>query len=50
MTDNGLIGLFRPPMLHCCPPLVISEPELRDGFLRLSKALETLDALVIAHT
>lgn len=50
MTDNGLIGLFRPPLLHCCPPLIISEHELRDGFARLSRSLETLDALVIAHT
>jgi len=49
MTDNGLMGLFRPPLLHCCPPLVITEPELRDGFERLSKALETLDAAVLAH-
>jgi len=50
MLENGLMGLFRPPLLHCCPPLVITEPELRDGFERLSKALETLDASVMAHT
>jgi len=43
MFDHGLWGLFRPPLLHCAPPLVISESELRDGFSRLDKALSTLD-------
>lgn len=40
---NGLISLFRPPLLHCSPPLVISEAELRDGFRRVSKSLTVLD-------
>lgn len=44
LGDHGLIALFRPPLLHCCPPLVITEAELRDGFKRLSGALESLDA------
>jgi len=44
LRDHGLIALFRPPLLHCCPPLVITEDELRDGFQRLSAALTTLDA------
>jgi len=44
LRENGLIALFRPPLLHCCPPLVITEEQLRDGFQRLSKALTTLDA------
>jgi len=43
MFENGLWGLFRPPLLHCAPPLIITEPELRDGFARLDKALATLD-------
>jgi len=43
MFANGLWGLFRPPLLHCAPPLVITEEELRDGFQRLDKALESLD-------
>lgn len=43
LRDNGLIALFRPPLLHCCPPLVVSEEELRDGFARLSNALVSLD-------
>jgi adenosylmethionine-8-amino-7-oxononanoate aminotransferase len=44
LRENGLMALFRPPLLHCCPPLVISETELRDGFQRLSTALAQLDA------
>merc|ERR1712072_1193553 len=43
LRHNGLISLFRPPLLHCCPPLIISEEELRDGFQRLSRALRQLD-------
>merc|ERR1719498_2269217 len=43
MFDNGLWGLFRPPLLHCAPPLVINEAELRDGFSRLDRALDSLD-------
>jgi len=46
MRENGLISLFRPPLLHCAPPLVITEAELRDGFRRLSQALCVLDASV----
>ena len=43
MTKNGLIGLFRPPLLHCAPPLTITEAELRDGFRRLDLSLKVLD-------
>jgi len=43
LRENGLMALFRPPLLHCCPPLVITEAELRDGFQRLSTSLNTLD-------
>jgi len=45
MFENGLWGLFRPPLLHCAPPLVINEEELLDGFQRLDKALDSLDNL-----
>jgi len=44
LREHGLMALFRPPLLHCCPPLVIKEDELRDGFKKLSSALSTLDA------
>jgi len=43
MQAEGLVGLFRPPHLHCAPPLVITEPELLDGFNRLDLALTVLD-------
>ncbi|CAE8630467.1 unnamed protein product, partial [Polarella glacialis] len=43
MRDEGLFALFRPPLLHCAPPLIINEEELRDGFRRLDKALDVLE-------
>ena len=42
-TENGLIGLLRPPHLHVAPPLTITEDELMDGFERQDKALDALD-------
>jgi adenosylmethionine-8-amino-7-oxononanoate aminotransferase len=42
-TENGLIGLLRPPHLHVAPPLIISEDELMDGFERQDRALYALD-------
>jgi len=42
-TENGLIGLVRPPHLHVAPPLIISKEELLDGFARNDKALYELD-------
>eukprot|EP00557_Chaetoceros_sp_GSL56_P008658 CAMPEP_0176495020 /NCGR_PEP_ID=MMETSP0200_2-20121128/10426_1 /TAXON_ID=947934 /ORGANISM="Chaetoceros sp., Strain GSL56" /LENGTH=497 /DNA_ID=CAMNT_0017892855 /DNA_START=174 /DNA_END=1667 /DNA_ORIENTATION=+ len=42
-TENGLMGLLRPPHLHVAPPLIISESELMDGFERQDKALYALD-------
>mmetsp|Transcript_123403 Transcript_123403/g.237908 ORF Transcript_123403/g.237908 Transcript_123403/m.237908 type:complete len:547 (+) Transcript_123403:86-1726(+) len=47
LLENGLMALFRPPLLHCCPPLVITEAELRDGFKRLSAALMHLDKALV---
>ena len=41
MKDEGLISLFRNCMIHVAPPLIITEPELRDGFNRLHRALKT---------
>jgi len=43
LTRNGLIGLFRSPMLHICPPLIITEEELTDLFARLDRVLLDLD-------
>lgn len=40
---EGLFGFLRPPQVHCAPPLIISESELRDGFARLDRALSFLE-------
>lgn len=42
-TENGLMGLLRPPHLHVAPPLTITEDELMDGFERQDQALYALD-------
>jgi len=42
-STEGLFGFLRPPQVHCAPPLIISENELRDGFARLDRALSVLD-------
>lgn len=42
-ADQGLVGLHRYPHVHCAPPLVITETELKDGFDRLDRALSVLD-------
>jgi len=46
LIDNGIYGLFRPPFLHCAPPLVISEGELLDGFQRVDEALDVFDVAI----
>merc|ERR550537_260391 len=43
LTEQGIFSLFRPPLFHIAPPLIISEEELRDGFKRVSRALSALD-------
>ena len=35
----------RAPQLHCAPPLIISEEELRDGWARAGRALEMFDSI-----
>ena len=39
LRDKGIYGLFRPPLFHCAPPLVISPEELTEGFDRVDEAL-----------
>merc|ERR1712110_1336824 len=46
MRDRGLFGLFRSPMMHICPPLVITEPELRELFRRIDGVLSDLDVAI----
>jgi 4-aminobutyrate aminotransferase-like enzyme len=44
LRKHGVFNLLRLPLVHIAPPLVITEPELRDATQRLSAALkETLD-------
>jgi len=43
-NQEGLIGFVRPPQVHCAPPFVITEAELRDGFARLDRALAVLES------
>lgn len=43
-AQNGLVGLHRYPHIHCAPPLSITEAELMDGFDRLDRSLDVLDA------
>ncbi|CAJ1364119.1 unnamed protein product, partial [Effrenium voratum] len=43
MREKGLFALFRPPLLHCSPPLIIEEDQLREGFSMLTEALEVMD-------
>ena len=42
MLDEGIISLFRNCILHVAPPLITTEPELRDGFQRMHRALKVL--------
>uniref|UniRef100_A0A7S4S7D8 Uncharacterized protein n=1 Tax=Alexandrium monilatum TaxID=311494 RepID=A0A7S4S7D8_9DINO len=43
MAERGLFGLFRSPLFHICPPLIIREPELREMFKRIDGVLSDLD-------
>jgi len=49
MMERGLFGLFRSPLLHITPPLVISEPELKEMFSRLDDVLTELDRAIGAQ-
>merc|ERR1712039_345794 len=44
MQKRGLFGLFRSPMMHICPPLIITQEELRELFSRIHGVLTDLDA------
>jgi len=43
LSDEGVFGLVRVPLLHTAPPLIITEEQLRDGFDRVDRALSVLD-------
>eukprot|EP01134_Creolimax_fragrantissima_P005733 CFRG5733T1 len=44
MLREGIVTIYRGNFVHCCPPLVINEEELRDGFARVNRALDAFDA------
>lgn len=48
IKDEKMIGLFRSPLFHICPPLVINEEELRDLFNRVNNVLTKLDEAIAA--
>ncbi|EGR32936.1 hypothetical protein IMG5_066220 [Ichthyophthirius multifiliis] len=43
LLENGIFMWVRAPVLHCAPPLIITESELNDGFDRLDDALKVMD-------
>merc|ERR1712196_557351 len=43
LRDEGIIAFFRNCLLHAAPPLITSEPELRDAFARVGRALKVFD-------
>jgi len=43
LHELGIYAFFRSPLIHCAPPLIITEPELRDGFSRINEALDVMD-------
>jgi len=43
LFQNGIFGWVRPPVMHLCPPLIITENELNDAFNRIDDALKILD-------
>jgi len=43
LMELGIFGLFRPPLFHCAPPLVITEEELRDSLKKIDEAFYVLD-------
>lgn len=48
MAEHGLFGLFRSPLMHITPPLIITEKELRVMFQRISRVLSDLDVMLEA--
>ena len=39
MNDNGLIMLFRSPHIHCAPPLIATEEDIKFGFKVIREGL-----------
>eukprot|EP00468_Gymnochlora_sp_CCMP2014_P003821 CAMPEP_0167759014 /NCGR_PEP_ID=MMETSP0110_2-20121227/10790_1 /TAXON_ID=629695 /ORGANISM="Gymnochlora sp., Strain CCMP2014" /LENGTH=506 /DNA_ID=CAMNT_0007645357 /DNA_START=52 /DNA_END=1572 /DNA_ORIENTATION=+ len=46
LRENGLITLVRGHHMHCTPPLIISEAEIKEGITILDSVFSELDALL----
>ena len=44
MKKHGLFALFRSPLMHIAPPLVITEEELLEMFSRIDRVLNDVEA------
>jgi len=44
MKKHGLFALFRSPLMHIAPPLVITEVELLEMFSRIDRVLDDVEA------
>ena len=44
LMDEGIYGFVRPGVFHTAPPLVVTHEQLDDGFARVDRALDVLDA------
>ncbi|KNC78180.1 hypothetical protein SARC_09376 [Sphaeroforma arctica JP610] len=43
LLEQGVIGVFRGNFAQCCPPLIITEDEIREGFKRVDRAMTKFD-------
>ena len=43
LLEEGVIAFFRNCLLHAAPPLISTEPELRDAFARVERALQVFE-------
>ena len=47
--ENGLYNLFRPPLMHVAPALVMTPAELEDGFEKVDRSFATFQAILDAN-
>ena len=48
-VEEGLVTLMRGHHVHCTPPLVISEDEIKEGFEMMHRALNDLDDFIMSN-
>ena len=49
MKEEGLLTIMRGHHVHCTPPLVITENEIREGFAVLHRCLDDVDEWIQAN-